>query len=112
MAQRTTAEAVLALVGAVATLSAVRGWFPPPSGPRLRKGELGGRALSTKAAQVYWWSETEAQAGRCRSARKALDNAERIRERAEVRAAQGDHTVKDTRNSARAARAAVKQCKT
>ncbi len=111
MADRSTFATVLTVLGAVYALERLPKIFRPPSGPRLKPGELGGRDLSAKAARTYWWAESEAHHGHCSNAKTALKNAERFREKSEQRARDGDHTVKDVRGSARAARAAVKSCK-
>lgn len=109
--EKTTFGVILGALGALYAVERLTGMFRPPSGPRLKPGELGGRDLTRKAAHNYWRAETAASGGQCAVAKRRFQRAERMQKRAEERARDGDHSVGDLRGSHRAARAEVRRCK-
>lgn len=109
--EKSTIGALLGALGALYTFERLIRLYPPPSGPRVRPGELKGKHASGRAAQAYWAAENAAVRGQCREARTLFARGERYREMSEDRAARGDQTTRDVRGSQRIARAEVKACK-
>lgn len=103
-------KAGLVILGFVLAKEAVDLLKRPSYGPRLKPGEVTGARASELAAKAYWRAEQAAYEGQCRAAKLAFEGGEKRRHDLEERAAHGDETSRDVRQSYRAARKAIRRC--
>lgn len=106
-----TIETLVGVVGLIYTVQQLVRLFPPTYGPRLAPGELTAGEYSSRAVQAYWKAENASARGKCDVALHLFERGETYRRKSEARAARGDHTARDIRDSQRIARNELKVCK-
>jgi hypothetical protein len=110
---KNTITALFGVLGGLTAILGIPALFArrPTYGPRLQPGELKAGEASAQAEKNYWEAEQAAARGQCSQATRSWQKARAYHHMAKQRAAKGDRTGRDLRESIREAREEIRRCR-